>query len=400
MQLHEVLKTYFGYDEFRPMQQEAIEEVLAGRDAFVLMPTGGGKSLCYQLPALVLEGLTLVVSPLIALMKDQVDGLQASGIPAGFLNSALSDAEAASMYRQVRNGSIKIIYASPERLSVQSFRDFLRELPISLIAIDEAHCISQWGHDFRPDYRNLKVLRQVAPGAPLIALTATATQRVRTDIVNELALRDPQIFISGFDRPNLNYHIVPVTGAEKERQLIRLVGEYRNASAIVYCFSRADTEKLASKLQMRGIRALPYHAGLDAEVRKKTQDKFIRNEISVVTATIAFGMGIDKPDVRLVAHYDMPKSLEGYYQETGRAGRDGLPSACVLFYSRASIAKHNFFIRKAKDYEERERLTRMLNHMIGFCELQTCRRAYLLQYFGERASAASCRACDICVSPK
>lgn len=400
MQLHEVLKTYFGYDEFRPLQREAIEEVLAGRDAFVLMPTGGGKSLCYQLPALVVDGLTLVVSPLIALMKDQVDGLRANGVAAGFLNSALSSADAALIYQQLCDGEIKILYSSPERLAVESFQDFLRKLPISLIAIDEAHCISQWGHDFRPDYRNLKALRRIAPHVPLIALTATATGRVRADIIRELGLRDPEVFISGFDRPNLNYHVEFAAREQKERQLIRLAHEYRNAPAIIYCFSRADTEKLATKLQAEGIRALPYHAGLDAEVRKKTQEKFIRDEISVVTATIAFGMGIDKPDVRLVAHYDLPKSLEGYYQETGRAGRDGLPSMCVLFYSHASAAKHNFFIRKAKDAAERERLTRMLNRVIEFCELKTCRRAYLLQYFGERASAASCGACDTCVRPK
>ena len=281
MELRDVLKTYFGYDEFRPLQREAIEQVLAGRDAFVLMPTGGGKSLCYQLPALVLDGLTLVVSPLIALMKDQVDGLQANGIPAGFLNSALSDADAASMYRQVRDGEIKIIYVSPERLAAESFRNFLRELPVSLIAIDEAHCISQWGHDFRPDYRNLKVLRHIAPGVPLIALTATATGQVRTDIMHELGLRDPQVFISSFDRPNLNYHVEYMARGEKERQLIRLVGEYRNAPAIVYCFSRADTEKLAAQLQAKDIRALPYHAGLDADIRKKTQEKFIASPISL-----------------------------------------------------------------------------------------------------------------------
>lgn len=400
MQIKEVLKTYFGYDEFRPLQREAIEEVLAGRDAFVLMPTGGGKSLCYQLPALMAEGVTLVVSPLIALMKDQVDGLQASGVAAVFLNSTLSSADAALVYRQLQDGEIKILYAAPERLAVESFQDFLRKLPISLVAIDEAHCISQWGHDFRPDYRNLKMLRQIAPSAPVIALTATATGRVRTDIIRELGLRDPGIFISGFDRPNLHYHIESAGRAEKEQQLIRLAHEYRNTSAIVYCFSRADTEKLAAKLKMRGIRALPYHAGLDAETRKKTQEKFIHNEISVVTATIAFGMGIDKPDVRLVVHYDLPKSLEGYYQETGRAGRDGLPSACVLFYSRASAAKHSFFIRRARDAAERERLTQMLNQMIGFCESKTCRRAYLLQYFGERGVPISCTACDVCSRPR
>ncbi len=395
MQIHEVLKTYFGYDAFREPQEEVIEWVLAGRDAFVLMPTGGGKSLCYQLPALVLDGLTLVVSPLIALMKDQVDGLRANGVAAGFLNSTLSGAEAASMYRQLRNGEIKMLYVAPERLALESFQDFLRELPISLIAIDEAHCISQWGHDFRPDYRNLKMLRRVMPEAPLIALTATATERVRKDIISELELRDARMFVSSFNRPNLNYHIEPIAG-QKEKQLIRLLEEYQDASVIIYCLSRADTEKLAAKLQAHGIRALPYHAGLDAEVRKKTQERFIHDEISVIAATIAFGMGIDKPDVRLVVHYDLPKSLEGYYQETGRAGRDGLPSMCVLFYSYGSKFKHDFFIRRAEDAVERERLTRMLNRMIEYCELKTCRRAYLLQYFGELGTVL-CGACDTCL---
>jgi len=404
MEIREVLKTYFGYDEFRPLQQEAIEQVLAGGDAFVLMPTGGGKSLCYQLPALMLDGLTLVVSPLIALMKDQVDGLRACGVAAGFLNSTLSSAEAASLYRQLREGEIKILYVAPERLVLESFQNFLRELPIRLIAIDEAHCISQWGHDFRPDYRNLKLLRRVAPEAPVIALTATATERVRKDIVDELGLRDARLFASGFNRPNLSYHIEQAAGpsarAGKERQLIRLLGEYQNASVIIYCLSRADTEKLAAKLQRESIRALPYHAGLDAETRRQTQEQFIRDEISVVTATIAFGMGIDKPDVRLVVHYDLPKSLEGYYQETGRAGRDGLPSTCVLFYAYGSKFKHDFFIRRSEDAFERERLTRMLNRVIEFCELKTCRRAYLLQYFGERGGAESCGACDTCLQPK
>lgn len=398
MQIQEVLKTYFGYDAFRPLQQEAIERVLGGEDAFVLMPTGGGKSLCYQLPALVMDGVALVVSPLIALMKDQVDGLRANGVAAGFLNSTLSSSETALIYRQLRGGEVKILYVAPERLAVESFQDFLRELPISLIAIDEAHCISQWGHDFRPDYRNLKSLRHLAPAAPVIALTATATERVRKDIMSELDLAHAQVFISGFNRPNLSYYIEPAA-RQKERQLLQLLGEYRDASVIIYCLSRADTEKLADMLQHDGISALPYHAGLDPETRRKTQEKFIHDEISVVTATIAFGMGIDKPDVRLVVHYDLPKSLEGYYQETGRAGRDGLPSMCVLFYSYGSKFKHDFFIRRAENAVERERLTRMLNQMIEYCELKTCRRAYLLQYFGERGVVV-CGACDMCLRPK
>jgi ATP-dependent DNA helicase RecQ len=399
MQIREVLKTYFGYDAFRPPQEEVIKWVVGGRDAFVLMPTGGGKSLCYQLPALVMEGVAVVVSPLIALMKDQVDGLRANGVAAEFLNSTLSGEEAGFIYRQLRNGEVKILYVAPERLAAEFFQDFLRGLPISLIAIDEAHCISQWGHDFRPDYRNLNMLREIAPHAPVIALTATATQRVQKDIISGLALRDVRVFISSFNRPNLSYYIEPIA-RQKERQLLRLLAEHRDASVIIYCLSRADTEKLAARLQAEGISALPYHAGLDAETRKKTQDKFIHDEISVVTATIAFGMGIDKPDVRLVVHYDVPKSLEGYYQETGRGGRDGLPSMCVLFYSYGSKFKHDFFIRRAENAVERKRLTRMLNQMIEFCELKTCRRAYLLQYFGEPTPDPMCGACDTCLRPK
>ncbi|MBI3335760.1 MAG: DNA helicase RecQ [Candidatus Portnoybacteria bacterium] len=350
------------------------------------------------MPALALDGVTLVVSPLIALMKDQVDGLQADGVRAAFLNSTLSGAEASAIERRLKGGEIKILYAAPERLKLESFQKFLQELSVNLIAVDEAHCISQWGHDFRPDYRELSKLRDLLPRAPIIALTATATERVRKDIVETLRLRDPRIFISSFNRPNLYYHIEP-RSQQKQARLIELVREHKGEAAIIYCLSRKDTERIARILRKEGILALPYHAGLAADVRKRTQERFIHDEVSVIVATIAFGMGIDKPDVRLVVHYDLPKSLEGYYQETGRAGRDGLPSTCVLFYSYGSKFRHEFFIRQIADPVEREQLTRMLGQVIEFCELTTCRRAYLLRYFDEHSADANCKACDACVLP-
>ena len=398
MTLQELLKLKFGYDSFRPPQEEIINCVLSGRDTFVLMPTGSGKSLCFQLPALMLDGVTLVVSPLIALMKDQVDGLCADGVPAAFLNSTLSSIEAHTIERRLKGGEIKILYAAPERLKLGSFQKFLGELSIKLIAVDEAHCISQWGHDFRPDYRELSKLRDLLPHAPIIALTATATERVRKDIIETLRLRDPRIFISSFNRPNLYYHIEP-RSQQKHLRLTELLKEHEGEAAIIYCLSRKDTERLAKLICKEGIPALAYHAGLAADVRKRTQERFIHDEVSVIVATIAFGMGIDKPDVRLVVHYDLPKSLEGYYQETGRAGRDGLPSACMLFYSYGSKFRHVFFIKQINDRLERERLTRMLNQVIEFCELTTCRRAYLLRYFDENTPDKNCKACDACTIP-
>ena len=333
----EQLKAYFGFDRFLPLQEEIIAKVLDKRDTLVLMPTGGGKSLCYQLPALRFKGLTLVVSPLIALMKDQVDGLRTNGVPAGLLNSTLAQEEATLVQDQARQGKIKILYVAPERLALPGFQRFLRSLDVSLIAIDEAHCISEWGHDFRPDYRNLKGLRKDFPGVPVIALTATATKPVREDIVNQLGLAEPEIFISSFNRPNLTYTIQPKT--EPLGSLLHLLEKHQGGSAIIYRFSRKLTEETALELTERGFSALPYHAGLERDLRRETQEKFIRDQVQIVVATIAFGMGIDKPDVRLVVHYDLPKTVEGYYQETGRAGRDGLPSDCVLFYSYGDRSK-------------------------------------------------------------
>jgi len=392
------LKAYFGFDQFLPLQEEIIGKVLAKRDTLVLMPTGGGKSLCYQLPALRFKGLTLVVSPLIALMKDQVDGLRANGVPAALLNSTLASEEASQIQEQACQGKVKILYVAPERLALPGFQRFLQSLDVSLIAIDEAHCISEWGHDFRPDYRNLKALRQSFPGVPVIALTATATEQVREDIVNQLGLSKPEIFISSFNRPNLTYTIQPKT--EPLGSLLHLLEKHQGGSAIVYRFSRKATEETALELSERGFSALPYHAGLERDVRRETQEKFIRDQVQIVVATIAFGMGIDKPDVRLVVHYDLPKTVEGYYQETGRAGRDGLPSDCVLFYSYGDRSKQEYFISQIEDDEERDKAHTKLDQILAFCDLQTCRRAYLMEYLGESWPKTECGGCDICLLPR
>jgi ATP-dependent DNA helicase RecQ len=393
-----LLKTHFGFDQFRPLQEEIIACVRSRRDALVLMPTGGGKSLCFQLPALMMPGVTLVISPLIALMKDQVDYLQANGIPAAFINSTLTRAEIDQIQAEVRRGTIKILYAAPERLILPEFQLFLQAIRVSLIAIDEAHCISEWGHDFRPDYRNLIKLRHMFPEVPAMALTATATKKVREDIIHQLSLENAQIFISSFNRPNLSYAVLPKK--DSYGQLITLLREHQNEAAIIYCFSRKDTEHLAADLRREGFKARPYHAGLESEARRTNQEKFIRDETQIIVATIAFGMGIDKPDVRLVIHYHLPKSIEGYYQETGRAGRDGLPSQCLLFYSYADKIKQQYFIRQIETEAERKNAYRKLDQMVEYCELITCRRSYLLTYFGEDYQQEQCNGCDICFSPK
>lgn len=390
------LKSHFGFDDFLPMQEEIISKVLDQTDTLVLMPTGGGKSLCYQFPAVCFDGITVVVSPLIALMKDQVDGLNASGIPAAFINSTLSATENARTQKQAQSGELQILYLAPERLALPRFQDFLHSINVRLIAIDEAHCISEWGHDFRPDYRNLKKLRQDFPDAPMIALTATATEQVREDIVAQLGLLRPEIFVSSFNRPNISYEVRSKN--HSFASLLKLLREHDHGSAIIYCFSRNGTEAMAARLSANGLNALPYHAGLDNPTRRQTQEKFIRSEIRIIVATIAFGMGIDKPDIRLVVHYDMPKSLEGYYQETGRAGRDGLPSQCVLFYSSGDKIKHEYFIAQIEDEGDQNSLRRKLGQMTAFCELQTCRRQNLLGYFGEEWSKTDCEGCDICLT--
>ena len=391
----EVLKRRFGFDAFRPLQEEIVANTLARRDSLVLMPTGGGKSICYQLPALLLDGVTLVVSPLIALMKDQTDALNANGIAARFINSSLQPQEMAEVRAQLGRGEVKILYAAPERLATQGFRRLLQRLHISLIAIDEAHCISEWGHEFRPDYRNLRQLRQEFPSVPVMALTATATKRVRDDIVAQLDLQRGAVFLSSFNRENLNYSVRPKRDAFAE--LVSLVRGRRDQSTIVYCYSRRETEELASQLNAQGLRALPYHAGLDVETRRRAQEDFIHDRVPVIVATIAFGMGIDKPDIRLVVHYSMPRSLEGYYQETGRAGRDGLPSDCVLFFTYADKARQEFFIKQMEDASEQQQAHGRLAAMVEFARLQTCRRRSLLAYFGEEFSLPNCGACDNCL---
>jgi ATP-dependent DNA helicase RecQ len=395
--MQKLLKKYFGYDEFRAGQREIIEETIKGRDCLVLMPTGGGKSLCFQLPALMLSGLTVVISPLISLMKDQVDQLQANGIAAGLINSTMAPAEISATIQQAEKGILKILYLAPERLALSGFLDFLKRLKVSLIAIDEAHCISEWGHDFRPDYRNLKNFRKIFPQTPLIALTATATEKVKNDIVAQLTLHNPKIFISSFDRPNLSYRVLPKKNSSE--QLSALLKKYQNESVIIYCFSRKDTDELTGKLKAAGFKAAAYHAGLSAEARTKAQDLFIKDKINIIAATIAFGMGINKPDVRLVIHMDLPKSIENYYQETGRAGRDGLSAECVLFFSPADRRKQAFFIQAISDEAEQNRAWEKLETVLSYGSLNQCRHRFLLNYFGEEYEKENCQACDICLEP-
>ncbi len=395
MVMLDLLKKYFGYEQFRPLQQEIVEHCYARQDALVLMPTGGGKSLCYQLPALAFPGLTVVVSPLIALMKDQVDALKANGIQAAFLNSTLTPQESAYVELMAKSGQLKLLYLAPERLALPQTSAFLQSLKVDLFAIDEAHCISEWGHDFRPDYRNLRRLRDAFPGVPLIALTATANVRVRDDIIAQLRLERGRVFQSSFNRTNLSYRVLP-----KKKAFPRLLQEVRRhpgQAIIIYCFSRKGVEKTAADLQANGVPAAAYHAGLTPPQRTKIQEAFIRDQVPVIVATVAFGMGIDKPDVRLVVHMDLPKSVEGYYQETGRAGRDGLPSDCVLFYSAGDRIKQEYFIREMPDPAERQRARQQLQDMLDYGERASCRRAFLLNYFGETWERGSCGACDLCV---
>ncbi|MDE2680071.1 MAG: DNA helicase RecQ [Verrucomicrobiota bacterium] len=396
--LLELLKRYFGFDSFRPLQEEIIRTALEGRDAFVLMPTGGGKSLCYQLPALAREGLTVVVSPLIALMKDQVDAMQAAGVPATFLNSTLDADEARRRLSGLYDGEYRLLYVAPERLMLDGMLDRLAQWQPEAIAIDEAHCISEWGHDFRPEYRQIAELRLRFPKLPFMALTATATDRVRADIVTQLKLREPSQFVASFDRANLVYRVLP--RAQPQRQVLEWVNKQPEDSGIIYCSSRARTERLAEMLNENGVRAAAYHAGLDKKVRARNQEAFIRDEVRVVCATIAFGMGIDKPDVRFVIHHDLPKNLEGYYQETGRAGRDGLPAECVLLFNASDVAKQTGFIMEKTDEHEQMIARNMLQQMVHYSETRDCRRRSLLEYFSETYAEENCGACDNCLEPK
>src|ERR1700726_2370367 len=396
MDLPRTLKKHFGYDEFRPLQEEIVTDALAGRDVFALMPTGGGKSLCFQLPALLRDGLTIVVSPLIALMKDQVDALRTSGIAATFLNSALDRHEAVERLRGLNHGKYRLLYVAPERLMLDGFLERALNWNIAQIAIDEAHCISEWGHDFRPEYRELKKLRRHLPDVPIMALTATATKRVGKDIVDQLHLHDARSYVASFNRPNLTYRVVPKSSPYD--QVLALVRSRPNESGIVYCASRKTADSLAKKLDASGIKAKPYHAGLDAKERTRHQDLFLRDDARVITATIAFGMGINKPNVRFVVHHDLPKNIESYYQETGRAGREGLPSECVLLFSASDVVKQSRFIEEKSDKEERI-AREQLRQLVHYAETRECRRATLLRYFGEEFPVP-CNGCDNFLGPR
>jgi len=392
------LKKYFGFSTFRPLQQEIISDALAGRDVFAVLPTGGGKSLCFQLPALVRPGLTVVISPLIALMKDQVDALQAAGVAATFLNSSLAAGESRSRLRGLHNGEFRLLYVAPERLMLSGFLEDLKKWNISLFAIDEAHCISEWGHDFRPEYRQLRTLRGLFPNVPMMALTATATTRVRDDIVAQLHLKDPARYVASFNRPNLIYRVAAKTGAYA--QILSYVRSRPRESGIIYCQARKTAEDIARKLTEDGVTALPYHAGMENSDRSKNQEKFLRDEARVVCATIAFGMGINKPNVRFVIHHDLPKNIEGYYQETGRAGRDGLPGECLLLFSAGDRVRQMRFIDEKPDPREKEIARAQLEQMIHYAEIGNCRREFLLGYFGEQFEQAPCAACDNCLAPR
>jgi ATP-dependent DNA helicase RecQ len=429
--LRDTLKKYFGFTSFRPLQEEIIRDTLAGKDVFAVLPTGGGKSLCFQLPALTRPGLTVVVSPLIALMKDQVDSLQAAGVAATFLNSSLATGESRLRLRGLHNGEYRLLYVAPERLMLSGFLDDLKRWNVGLFAIDEAHCISEWGHDFRPEYRQINSLRTVFPEVPLMALTATATERVRADIVTQLHLRNPACYTASFNRPNLTYRISAKSGAYE--QILDFIRARPRESGIIYCQARKTAENLSAKLNADGIRAAAYHAGMETDERSRSQEAFLRDEVRVVCATIAFGMGINKPNVRFVIHHDLPKNIEGYYQETGRAGRDGLPSECLLLFSPGDRIKYSRFIDEMSNPKERDIARAQLEQIVHYAECASCRRAFLLNYFGEQydgsgrfgpesvgispaslhqeqdnqsvlTSAAknslNCAACDNCLSPR
>lgn len=392
----QVLRDVFGYQSFRPGQAAIIERALHGRDNLVIMPTGGGKSLCYQVPALLLPGLTLVISPLISLMKDQVDQLRANGVAAACLNSTLSREEQLQVMQDARSGMLKLLYVSPERLLIGGLQQQLAQWPLSLLAVDEAHCISQWGHDFRPEYRALGEIKQRFPQLPVMALTATADDTTRQDIVRHLALTDYDLHLGSFDRPNIRYTLVEKF--KPAEQLLRYVQEQRGKSGIIYCNSRTKVEDTAQRLKARGLSAAAYHAGLTTERRSDVQEAFQRDDLQIVVATVAFGMGINKPNVRFVVHFDIPRNIESYYQETGRAGRDGLPAEAVLFFDPADMVWLRRMLEEKEPGPVRDVETHKLNAMGAFAEAQTCRRLVLLNYFGE-SRQEPCGNCDICLDP-
>ncbi len=396
-QARSILKNVFGYDEFRPLQDEIIKSILTKTDTVVVMPTGGGKSLCYQIPALVFQGLTIVISPLISLMKDQVEALTQSGVAAAFLNSALSPAEYRAIVKRIKQGEIKLLYLAPEGLLKTNMMELLSSIDVQCLAIDEAHCISEWGHDFRTEYRQLIVARDRFPEAPCVAFTATATPRVRKDIRENLRMDTCNEFVASFDRENLFIQVAAKKNALE--QTIRFIRNYPDQSGIIYCYSRKQVEDLYSNLKHAGFSVRPYHAGLPGDQRSENQELFIRDDVQIIVATIAFGMGIDKPNVRFVVHYDLPKNIESYYQEIGRAGRDGLRSHCLLLFSYADVQKIKYFIEQKKPHEKRISNIHFAA-LMRFAETEDCRRTPLLNYFGENHSTTSCNMCDNCVSEK
>ena len=397
VQLKDRLKEVFGYNQFRGNQERIIRNILDGRDTLVIMPTGAGKSLCYQLPAMMTDKMTIVISPLIALMKNQVDQLNAFGVNAKFLNSTLSKSEITKIKKQSILGEIKLLYVAPESLTKEENVAFLKKVNIGFVAVDEAHCISEWGHDFRPEYRRIRSIINQLGNLPVIALTATATPKVQLDIVKNLEINNADTFKSSFNRQNLYYEIRPKKDAKK--QLIGYLKGHKGKSGIIYCLSRKKVEEIAELLAVNGFKSAPYHAGLDSAIRVRNQDAFLTEDVDIIVATIAFGMGIDKPDVRFVVHYDVPKSLEGYYQETGRAGRDGLEGNCLMFYSHNDINKLEKF-NKDKPVTERENARILLQEMTFFVESPVCRRKLLLHYFGEEYMQDNCETCDNCLKPK
>jgi ATP-dependent DNA helicase RecQ len=404
IQLHSALQEHFGFDAFKGNQEAIIKSLLNGKDTFVIKPTGGGKSLCYQLPAIISEGVAIIVSPLIALMKNQVDLVRSYSSQddiAHFLNSTLSKKEIREVHDDLLNGRTKMLYVAPETLTKQENLEFFSDLKLSFFAVDEAHCISEWGHDFRPEYRRLReMMTQINPDIPVIALTATATPKVQSDIIKNLGLREPEIFISSFNRPNLYYEILPkIKKDQTNKNIVRFIVQMKNKSGIIYTLNRKTTEELADMLMANGIKAVAYHAGLDSKLRADRQDQFLNEDVQVIVATIAFGMGIDKPDIRFVIHYNIPKSIENYYQETGRAGRDGLEGKCFLYYSHKDVSKLEHLMRD-KPLSEREVGAQLINETVAYAESGVCRRKILMSYFGEEYTDKNCGQCDNCLHPK
>jgi len=392
--IEKALKEYWGYDEFLPLQKQAITSVVNSRDSLVVLPTGGGKSLCYQAPAAVLPGIVIVVSPLISLMKDQVDSLNECGLAAGRIDSSLSKAEADNVFEMVQNDKLKILYVSPERLVQDRFINYFQKKDVSLFAIDEAHCVSMWGHDFRPEYRQLARIREAFPKVPIHTCTATANQQVRDDIAYQLKLDKPDVFVGSFDRGNLVYHVAPA--GDVDRQIVETLDRYKGDSGIIYCITRKDVDHTAAFLNAKGYKALPYHAGMGDHLRKLNQDMFINDKVDIIVATIAFGMGIDKSNVRFVIHAGMPKSIENYQQESGRAGRDGLQSHCYLFHSGKNYQLWKFLIGKAEAGAKAAGLGK-LSRMYDFCNSNRCRHQSLVNYFGQKYDKSNCKACDVCL---